>query len=239
MCLFSDDIHGVSWETVKRLGAQRILEIVHERWNPRTGYVYGQLSSDIHLSKLGAVSSGQTVDPKWARAVNEMAVAHLSAKQPSPDWHALQIDEGIAVQHVYKLMFALAAERDFLVRDRFDQWWLDAATSALAMYAHAWTSRYECFGMRLSDEKMDWGLFDTLFLHESRFNAVNIQFLPMLRWKGGAGRVWLYRTLIEAGRRYRSYLESLGIRVENVRELTLRGSLNHPVRYFRSGSSGL
>ncbi len=161
-----EDYGGVPWSIIAAIASDRVLQLLGDRWSPRSGDVYAGLSSDLSL--------------KWALAdeLQRGEIRRSLAKMrpdpferwmtcgASPAWARLGVSPDITYEHVYKLLFALAADPDFLVEDRLQAWSLDLATSALAIHALAWTDRYNTMALGMPPELQYWVAF-----HEVLFNS--------------------------------------------------------------------
>lgn len=157
------DFQTVPWEDVVRVGAMRVLDLLAQRWSPRGGGAYAGFKSDFRL-KWEAADSQARIE---IREAEKMVMPDMFEKRMAtgafPDWSKVGCDDDIAPVHIYKLLFALAADPDFLVEDRFDAWFLDFATASLAMRALAWTDRYTTMGAHLADELLFWNAFHKIF----------------------------------------------------------------------------
>lgn len=160
---WSGDFQEVPWEDVVRVGAMRVLDLLAQRWSPRYGRAYAGFTSDFRL-QWDAADSQERIE---IREAEKMFIPDLFEKRMAagafPDWSRVGCDDDIAPVHIYKLLFALAADPDFLVADRFDAWFLDFATASLAMHALAWADRYTTMGAHLADELLFWKAFYRIF----------------------------------------------------------------------------
>lgn len=150
-CTLVNDIVGVPWDIVRAIASERVLQILHARWSPRRGTVYGVLPSDFKL-KWDAADDAQRAE---MRKVSDQWVPSPLQKYleepPSPRWAEVPVEADVAPVHAHRLLFALAYN-NFLVADRFEAWALDMATSALAHFGLVWTDRYASMGMKGTGE---------------------------------------------------------------------------------------
>ena len=227
----ADGYGDLSWQAIKSVASQRILEILDSRWNPRNGAIFDSLSSDLALEWNAASDEERQRIRKSLGAFKPDLFPRFMKDKPQPDWHRMGIKPDISSHHVYKLLFTMAVDSRFLRADRFEAWFLDLATAALAMYSLAWTDRYTTFGIGLEDEKMFWDAFDQLlFGHEQlEFDQFDIG-LAMVRcdadWDEPACNM-----LLGARERYQAELASLGVTPEAVMSVARQGADAHPLVY--------
>lgn len=221
----------LSWQAMKSIASQRILEIIDSRWNPRSGSVFSSLSSNLALEwDAAGDEERQRIRKSYGTFKPDLFPRFMNEK-PRPDWIRMGIKPDISSNHIYKLLFTLAVDSKFLRADRFEAWFLDLATAALAMYSLAWTDRYTTFGITLEDERTFWDAFDQLlFGHEElEFDQFDIG-LAMVRcdadWDAEA-----CKTLLRARERYQAELSALGVTPEAVMAVATRGADAHPLVY--------
>lgn len=159
------DLDGLPWSVVVAIASDRILQLLGDRWSPRAGEVYAGFSSDLSLKWAVAdeLQRGEIRD-SMSKMRPDPFVRWMKCGA-SPDWLRTGVSSDIPYEHVYKLLFALSADPDFLVEDRLSAWSLDLATSALAMHALAWTDRYKTMALGMPPELQYW-----MALHEIFFN---------------------------------------------------------------------
>lgn len=159
------DYGDVPWPVVAAIAADRVLQLLDDRWSPRSGSVYSGFCSDLSL-KWAVADEQQRGEIRRSLAKMRPDPFELwMACGASPDWRRLGVSSDVSYEHVYKVLFALAADPDFLVEDRLSAWSLDLATSALAMHALAWTDRYSTMALGMPPELQYWVAF-----HEILFN---------------------------------------------------------------------
>lgn len=155
----------VPWSVVVAIASDRILQLLDDRWSPRAGEVYAGFSSDFSLKWAKADELKRKEMRRSEAKMKPNLFEHRMKRGASPDWQLLGVSPDIPHEHIYKLLFALAADPDFLVADRLAAWSLDLATSALAMHALAWTDRYKTMTLGMPPELQYW-----VALHEIFFN---------------------------------------------------------------------
>ncbi|MFZ2852604.1 MAG: hypothetical protein WAZ34_00660 [Rhodocyclaceae bacterium] len=155
-----DGFGDVPWEVVKAIAAQRILELLAEKWLPRHGSIYTTFASrqSLEWDAAGAADRAKILEA-YARFAPNLFDREME-NGAIPDWSRAGIDSDVLPLHIYKMLFSLAADAEFLVADRLAAWSLDIATAALAMHAFAWSDRYTTFGgSRVTDEILFWAAF--------------------------------------------------------------------------------
>lgn len=202
---------GIPWSVVTAIASDRILQLLDDRWSPRAGEVYAGFSSDLSL--------------KWAVAdeLQRGEIRHSMSKMrpdpfelwmkcgASPDWQRTGVSSDIPYEHVYKLLFALAADPDFLVEDRLSAWSLDLVTSALAMHALAWTNRYKTMALGMPPELQYWVAFHEIFFNPD-ISEVDHQSIACVMenwpaaWSQGSATV-----LVNARNAYAALFDDLGL----------------------------
>lgn len=206
----------LSWETVKRVGAERILTILTERWGPRHGSIYSELSSDLRL-KWDAASPGERVEMRrgLARFKPDPFESILNARA-IPNWNITGIEADIASQHIYKALFSLAADTKFLVADRLAAWSLDLATAALAMHAHALDNRSVTLIELIPDELIFWWAFDDLMFSNAPIDLDNRDFAGAMSKCDAEWSEVSFEMFLRARKTYHSELHELGISVSEM-----------------------
>jgi hypothetical protein len=159
------DFGGLPWSVVVAIASDRVLQLLDDRWSPRSGEVYAGFSSDFSLKWAKDDELKREEIRRSVANVKPNLFEHWMKRRPSPDWRLLGVTPDIPHEHIYKLLFALAADPDFLVEDRLSAWSLDLASSALAMHAFAWTDRYNTMALGMPPEMIYWAAF-----HEILFN---------------------------------------------------------------------
>lgn len=162
---WEQDFGAIPWSVVAAIAADRILQLLDDRWSPRSGEVYAGFSSNFSLEweKADEVRR-EEIRLSEAKMKPNLFESRMKCGA-SPDWKLLGISPDIPHKHVYKLLFALAADPDFLVEDRLSAWSLDLATSALAMHAMAWPDRYKTMVRGVPPELQYWVAFHQVFFN--------------------------------------------------------------------------
>lgn len=206
-----EDFCGVSWSIVATIAADRILQLLDERWSPRSGYVYAGFSSDLSLA-WAASDEQKRSDIKRMFKKMKPDLFELGMQPGAfPQWHRLGVAKDISYRHVYKLLFALAGDPDFLVEDRLQTWSFDLATSALAMHALAWTDRFNTMALGMPPELQYWAAFHEIFFNP---NLADIDHWSISSVMESWPADWSERSaavLADARKTYTTLLHDLGL----------------------------
>ena len=231
ICALAEGYGDIPWETVVQIGAERILKLLTNRWGPRQGTVFSELSSDLRL-QWNAASPEERIEIRkgFARFRPNPFESSLNARA-IPNWQLAGVEADVSPLHIYKALFSLAADASYLVADRLAAWSLDLATSALAMHALAWTDRYNTFDESISDEMIFWCALDDLFFTQELFNLDKQNFVGAMsrcnaEWsKDSCIKFFLARKL------YRTELRDLGITRKDVISIAMQSTSAHPLVY--------
>lgn len=122
---------------VKKIAAQRILELLADRWGPRGGSIYSELSSDLKLEWDAATATDRKViRRRWSNFKPDLFDFFMK-ETPLPYWKVIGVEADVSPLHIYKVLYSMSASPGFLVADRLASWSWDLATSAFAMHALA------------------------------------------------------------------------------------------------------
>lgn len=222
----------LDWETLKEIAAARVMGYLHDRWNPRDGSIYANLSSDFSIEWSNAdKSEREKIRNEMARFKPDL-FPHFMNLPAIPDWASLNIEIDIGANQMHKLLFAMAADEKFLVADRFDAWALDLATAALAMFARAQVDQRKTFRASLLPDFLYWEAFEVIFFRDEEceravFDAIEHAF----EFSGAHFSIRSFELLVRAGALYKSALAKLGVSHVKVAELTSRCLEMHPIVY--------
>jgi hypothetical protein len=200
------------WSVVAAIGSDRILQLLDDRWSPRSGDVYAGFSSDFSLKWAKADELKREEIRRSAADMKPDLFEVRMKRGASPDWRLLGVRPDIPHEHVYKLLFALAADPDFLVEDRLTAWSLDLATSALAMHALAWTDRYKTMVLGMPPELQYWSAFHEIFFNPDiseidHWSIDSVMESWPAAWSQGSATV-----LVNARNAYVNFLGGLGLK---------------------------
>ncbi len=229
---WAEDFQGLPWESVARIAARRILDILAEQWGPREGRLYSEFPSDFRL-RWDAADEGERarITASLARMKSNSFERFMDAGA-HPDWLKIGCKADIAAAHIYKLLFALAADPEFLVAGRLDAWALDLATASLAMYALAWTNRYTTMGLRTQDEKLFWLALDKVYFDPDAMDSNGRELQAAM---GRCQASWSQDCLecfSEARDIYLNLLSEGGISAQEIRRCAMTATAKHPLRYY-------
>ncbi len=223
------DFGGLPWSVVVAIASDRILQLLDDRWSPRSGEVYAGFSSDFSLKWAKADELEREEIKRSVAPMKPNLFDHRMKPGASPDWSLLGVSPDIPHEHVYKLLFALAADPDFLVEDRLAAWLLDLATSALAMHALAWTDRYKTMALGMPPELQYWAAFHEIFFNpdiseiDYRRIASVMESWPAA-WSQGSAKV-----LVNARNAYAALLDDLGLEPRDACAGLLKARVERPL----------
>lgn len=221
----------ISWETIKCIGAEKILGILSERWGPRHGTLYSEFTSDLSLEWEEADSDRRIEIRKgYARFKPDLFKNALN-QVPRPAWGKTGIGADVSSTHIYKVLFSLASDAHFLKADRLDAWSLDLATAALAMHALAWSDRYTTFDDLMPDELIYWIAFEEIFFSSEPLDASNTE---IIRAMSQLDSEWIDETFsifTRAREIYQCQLAELGVTANVALDTAMLATEMHPIRY--------
>jgi hypothetical protein len=219
----------IPWETVKRIGAERILNILTDRWSPRHGSIYSELSSELRLKWDAASPEEQSEIRKNLARFRPDPFESIINARAIPDWNITGIDADISAQHIYKALFSLAADSKFLVADRLEAWSLDLASAALAMHALAWTDRFTTFDQPISDELIFWCAFDDLMFRNESIDLDNRDFVGAMTKCNSDWSPESFGLFLSARETYHGELKEVGISMSEVIDIAMQATKTHPL----------
>ncbi|BCK86793.1 hypothetical protein MIZ01_0559 [Sideroxyarcus emersonii] len=227
----SEGYGDISWETVKRVGAERILSILAERWGPRHGTAYLEFSSDLSLDWEAADADRRAEIRKgYARFKPDLFENALN-QVPHPAWARTGIGADVSSTHIYKALFSLAADTRFLKADRLVTWSLDLATAALAMHALAWSDRYTTFDDLMPDELIYWIAFEEIFFTSEPLDASNTEIVRAISQLDAEWTEETFSIFNRAREIYQCQLAELGLTANEVLGTAMLAVEAHPLRY--------
>lgn len=226
-----ENFEGLPWAAVTAIATQRILELLAERWAPRYGSLYDTFFSDFQLQWDAA-------DPEERKNIRESCARwkpdpfdRLMQKGAQPDWRKTGCGPDIAPTHIYKLLFALAADPHFLVKDRLSAWFLDLTTSALAMHALAWTDRYTTMGHRVTDEMLYWAAFDEILFGSEPLEDDGWAVSSAMEYSQAEWTYESFGIFCKARMMYHDSIIDGGLSVKDVISVAMSARREHPLVY--------
>jgi len=159
----TNDFCGIAWSEVTRIAALRIFDLLFNRWGPRHGQIFSSLSSSLKLRWEAADADERNKILDSYASVSPNLFDYDFDAGAVPNWHRTGVDRSAAPQHIHKILFALAADPDFLVADRLEAWVIDLATAALTMRAFERTDLSTFLGAQVTDEMHFWNAFNHIF----------------------------------------------------------------------------
>lgn len=244
---YSDNFAGVPWEEVVRIGAGRVMEILHELWRPRDGRIYAALSSDTRR-QWGSASAEEriAIRERFSRFRPGRYEACMR-EGASPSWHVVGVGADVHPVHAHRLLFSIGADTEFLQGDRMSAWALDLATAGLASHALAWTDRYRLFGRQVNEERVFLAAIDALMLtapsvgpeNETVTECEARHFVEIERELGAAMACcesdWRHggmTGLAAARASYSNELRELGISIGDVEHVSRGAQRRRPLEYI-------
>lgn len=230
---FSSSGGAVDTETVKVVAAERVMEILHHRWHPRSGHVYPSLTSDLALEWAVATEAERAAIRRTLDRFTPPMFDHWLNMPPKPKVSSFAGLRDLAPVQIHRLLFALAADAKFLRADRVHAWSLDLATSALALNALVWAKKYMIAACGVEPEVIYLAALDSLFYGEEDAEELEL-LLPQALALGGVD--WTpdsHEKLIDARQSYLTLLNSLGLAPSNAAAAVESFERAHPIRMIQ------
>ncbi|MEW8204196.1 MAG: hypothetical protein AB2653_01375 [Candidatus Thiodiazotropha endolucinida] len=223
-----DDFHGVPWQEVMKIASLRIFDVLFNRWNPRHGQIYSTFSSPLKLRwDTADADERENIQKSYMRLKPNLFERDLKAGA-TPDWIRIDYENSVAPQHIYKILFSMAADPDFLIVDRLETWALDLATAGLVMRALAWTDRYSTFGIRVTHEMLFWGAFDCIFFGKKLDHEIIVSAMRLCNAEWDERSIGIFETAREI---YHRILAEIGLSAQQVKQIVAVSEEAHPLVY--------
>lgn len=224
--------HDVPWYDVTKIAANRIYELLYTLWGPRSGSIYSSLSSPLKLRWETANDNERKKIREWYARLKPDLFEEEFHPGAYPNWDQIGVGSDVAFQHIYKALFAMAADSGFLVADRLDLWTFDLATSALAMHALAWTDRYSTFGFSITDEMLFWSAFDHVLFDQEAGEVDDWYLLPAMKCCAAEWDEKALSVFTAARNIYQDELSKYDISTNDVMKIVEMASTAHPLIYY-------
>ena len=226
-----DKCHDLEWYFVTEVAGKRVLELLNERWSPRYGILYNQFESNfaVKWNKADAEEKQEMLKPLEGFKPN--LFEYFMRKGAHPDWSATGFGSDISSEHIYKLLFCLAADPAFLIEERLQAWAIDLASAALAMHAIAWIDRYETMGIQPSDELFYWAAFDEIFFREDPLEADGWFVELTMKRSSATWHSSSFSLFIRAREIYHQQLERYGLTPAEISAIVQRTRNKHGLVY--------
>ena len=208
-----------------------ILQEIYLRWAPRHGSIYTKFPSSLKVAWDSAdLIERENLERRFERfKPNLFNYQYNLPNQPKASLFRQFSD--ISAQHIYKYLFSLSNDPDFLTGYKLKVWIFDLATAAFAMHAVAWADRYKTFGYALSQEMIYWGAFQELFINPTQIED-EYEFLELaLIDCSGRFNLTQIELLKSAKLLYQNELEELGSSIHEVASLVMQLRKNYPMKY--------
>lgn len=226
----SEGYGDIPWETVKRVGAERIQNLLTDRWGPRHGTVYSEFTSDLRLEWESSDSERRAeIRRNYARFKPDLFENALN-QAPHPAWEKTGIGADVSPTHLYKALFSMASDARFLKADRLVAWSLDLATAALAMHAFAWSDRYTTFDDLMPDELIYWIAFAEIFFSSEPLDAGNTEIIRAMSQLDAEWNEESFSIFRRAKEIYQEQLIQIGIAEIEVFDTAMLATKVHPIR---------
>lgn len=212
----SGDCSGVPGASVRQLAAARIFELLHGSWSPRGGKVFNDFRSNWRLRWDAADPNQRAEMEKRCEAIQPNPMRQWMFAGAWPDWSKVAVPVDVASDHVYKLLFCLPADDNFLVSERLKRWTLDSVTALLALFAHAWADRYEKFAVSFSPEMAYFIALEAVFLREDPVGELRGELLPAMEWSDARWTAESWAKFTEGREAYAKFLPLIGLSVAEV-----------------------
>lgn len=241
----AEEIHGVPWSECKAVLATRVVEILHEQWDPKAGSVYERLPTDARIQW----DAGNELVREKLRAELEKwqppMLEHQLNTGTKPNWVKVLDDPDVVAVHVHRFLLSLSMDPAFLRGPRFQRWALDLSTAGISAYALAWSRHYFTFGSKSSSEAMYWRAIFLVFLEqpdadlgsadEQKFSLREIAICDAMGWPLNAVTAQSMQLIVAAGSWYREWLAEHGISLDQIRRLVCRGEHLQKLTFVERG----
>lgn len=137
----SEGFQDLEPDELREIAAQRVAQLLHEKWNPREGFFYDSFIPNSHyFSDKADAQNREITNHHWFES-DTNPVTRLRSLAASPNWFRTGIREDVPPQHFYRLLFCLSADHNFLCGERLSAWVMDMASATLTLSAMAWPWR--------------------------------------------------------------------------------------------------
>ena len=224
-----EDCGKTPWVVITAIAANRVLELLFDRWSPRHGLLYKEFASDFSINWDAADDEKRSeIRESCARFTPDL-FDHFMRPGARPNWGLVCFSTDISSLHIYKLLFAISADPAFLNERRLPIWSLDLSTAALAMHALAWTDRYNTMATGHPEELYYWSAFHSIYFSLEPLDDFEIGVASALspaRWQDSP--IPQFR---QASEIYSALLEVCGMTPAEVLETAMTARDEHPLIY--------
>jgi hypothetical protein len=225
-----DGYGDIPWVAVKAIGASRIMELLDERWGPRHGSIY-KGPSNLRLKWEAASPEDRVKITQSYASINPDFLEYMLNAKVNINWNLTGVDMDVSPLHIYKVLFALAADTEFLIAKRLEDWSLDLATSALAMHSLAWSDRYTTFGATVTNEMIFWAAFHELLFNPESFELDNVYLNDAMARCNADWSIGAVEKFLRARNIYHSRLTELGLSVNEIADAAMYATTVYRLEY--------
>lgn len=225
---------AVQSETLKEIGAERIMQLLHDRWNVRSGWIFPTLSSDLslHLSQVSEEEGAEV--RRVLERFTPSAFPILLNKTPLPVFCAFADQRDLAPSQVHQTLLSVAGDSQFLQGDRMNAWCIDLASSCLALHALAWAKQPVRTAHLIESEMIYLAALEALLFVELDENELGeligqVNVVGHFDWSAD-----VFDTLVRAREHYHVRLQTYGLTAGRVwagakRSESTQSALNNSV----------
>lgn len=231
----ADGVGDLPWTDVKRIAAERLMGELNLLWGPRSGAIYKMFPSDLQRQWNSLPDDGFILEERRVGSASAALLLQMMRESPVPDWSQIGVDIDTHAMQVHKVLLAIAADSQFLVAERQYAWAFDLATSALAMFALAWSDRYATFGFHATSEQAYWGVFlATFFKQQSSSDDIADHISDALVGFDLSMLGTIMQTISGARASYINEISELGLSIHDLVRVARHATDVHPVAFVAS-----
>lgn len=208
------------WRMEKQRRAESVFHQLHEAWNPTYGWVYSTFRSDLAIKYENAdIEERARLKSLCAKFKPDLFNYQMKIK-PGPSHELTYTYDLFSPANIWKFLFSLTADQDFLIEERLERWSIDLASASAALYGNAYSRRYETFGSVYPPEEVHFinGADDLFWNQDTDLDTV--------LWRLGIGDQYereyvaeSFAPLWNARNIYRELMSDLGISIQAIANL--------------------
>lgn len=209
---------GLPAHEVRQVAGRRVLQLLNERWGSECGSVYRKFRPDlsIELARTDKVERGAI--KLSSEEFPSRSLEFFLRMGASPDWSIVGSWDDLAAERVYKLLFAIGADQNFLAnKDRLRNWAVDSATAGLAVFAVDWGDGYFRLSRKHGSELVYFFAYDAIYFDDESIGRKDWRFQGAMKDCRGKCRGAYLSAFARARAEYREFCRPLGIFIDEVR----------------------